>query len=876
MKKHFLTIVLASLFAFGAYAVPAMRITKEVKQPDGTVVTLYLQGDEYCGGFFTADGYAAGINADGHAVYSTASGNTDILIHNEKLRTQQETDFLAKEGQKTTLQEMTKQLPADRAAERMAIRRKVGGQSAQITENGTLNIATGETQVPHKGSPHIPIILADYTDIKFRDGSGALATFENFFNKAAKSAYQYFHDASSGQFTPQFHLIGPVSLPQNRKYYGEHVSQNLPDRNIYQMVTDACKLADPDIDFSIFDNDGDGVCDVVIILYAGVGQATSGVEDSVWPCQGTLTGINAITCDGTKMSKFAVFNEVNSDKRTIAGVGTFCHEFSHCLGLPDIYDINYTGTFGMKKWSLMDSGCYNDDGNTPVGYSAYEKAFMGWFEPVVAQANTFYTLPVQNTSATDKPEAVAVVNKNNTDEYYILENRKRQGWDAYSEADGMMITHINFVSGVWSSNAVNTGGNNFITIIPADNRRDEESYSGDLWPYGSQNALTNSTNPAASTYTGNFMNQPITEISIDPANDQVSFWVSKKSTFDLEEPEFASEADTSKGGAFTAYWNQTEGADEYMLQTWLTNSLANTPQDWVLPKKGLEGWTANAGIKNYASAGYCVVGNANVTGLLTSEANLEEDNGSLTAMVSARKYGTVSGAQIIVTLSDEDGKEIDKSTFTVNNKNDEYFPVCFTGLTSEKKYQISIGNIEVNKRVMLTGVLVFDGDVSNIGDEQLQAAVEFADNYEAPAADSDISQAEAAATSGTKSSMTRSGRVTMRGITDNSCTVSGLSEGEYSYRVKGVSGSGSSRLESAWSETKSVKVAAAAPSGVEAIASDTADFRIEGRTIYASGKSSLYTPSGIKISASADGCYKVTPGIYILGLGTKSAKIIIR
>ncbi len=843
MRRLITTLALTGFLAFGANAVPAMRITKDVRQPDGSTVTLYLKGDEHCGGFFTSDGYAAAINAEGYAVYSSIRGKTDILIHNPDRRTQREADFLAAEG----------------SSARLAPRRE------QVSTS--LDIATGNTQVPHFGSPHIPIILADYTDIKFRDGEYAKETFENFFNLASKSAFNYFYDASAGQFTPQFHLIGPVNLSRERKYYGEHLSSSMPDANIFRMVTESCQLADPDTDFSIFDNDGDGVCDVVIILYAGVGEASSNVSDAVWPCQSTLTGVNSITCDGIKMARFAVFNELNGDNRTIAGVGTFCHEFSHCLGLPDIYDVNYTGTFGMDKWSVMDYGSYNDNGNTPVGYSAYEKAFMGWFQPVIAQENTFYSLPVQNVAADEAPQAVAVVNRNDHDEYYILENRRRQGWDTFSEADGLMITHVNFKSNVWSTNSVNTGGNNFITIIPADNSRDRASLGGDLWPNGSRNSLTNVTTPAALTFTGNFMSQPITDISIDPDTKEVSFWVSRKSVFDLAVPELASDPDVSTGGAFTAFWNPSEGATSYMLQAWPAAGVTPLPQEWVIPAVGFASWEKNDGVKNYpngSTGAYTVLGNTNITGELLSPATVEADNGAVTVWISAHKYGTTSGSQIIVTLTDETGKEIDKSTFAINNKDDEYFPVCFTNLSNEKRYRVSVGNLEVGKRVMLTGILVFDDDATTLTADELTAAFEDA-----------ASLTENTPVTTGKTTADRTGRVTVRGIPATSHSLSGLSAGNYNYRVKGVSGTGSSRRESLWSLPQSVEVSEKGAS-VKGVIADGCDFSISGRTIIAPAASTLFTPSGLRIKASAEGRFDVAPGLYILTCGSQSVKVIVK
>ncbi|MDE5808146.1 MAG: M6 family metalloprotease domain-containing protein, partial [Muribaculaceae bacterium] len=325
------------------------------------------------------------------------------------------------------------------------------------------------------------------------------------------------------------------------------------DKGLGKMVAEGALGLDREIDYSKYDNDGDGVCDVLIILYAGDGEASSydrDAENAIWPCQWSLSSSDygkSLTLDNTLINKFAVFNELNgSNLRKIDGIGTFCHEFSHCLGLPDFYDTNYGQLFGMGPWSLMDSGSYLDDGYTPIGYSAYEKEFMGWIDIEEGKKNTYYSLPVLNqvNAATDK--AVRLTNPADPDEYFILENRRRQGWDKYMDAEGLLIYHVTYSASAWENNNVNDFPMQRMTPVPCDNNLKMDAYSyygktqyrindadlrGDLWPYKGNDSFTDNSLPAQKVNTGNLLGKPVTGIVIN-SDGTASFWLMKSDTND--------------------------------------------------------------------------------------------------------------------------------------------------------------------------------------------------------------------------------------------------------------------------------------------------------------------------------------------------------
>ena len=210
---------------------------------------------------------------------------------------------------------------------------------------------------------------------------------------------------------------------------------------------------------------------MVIVIFAGVGeaQARTTIPDAIWPCNWDLSSARYAGQGGNDafrpntgdpyVNTFAVFNELHGDDEsttTIDGIGTFCHEFGHCLGLPDFYDTSVRdGHIGLGDWDIMCRGSYNNDTYTPAGSSDYEKAFMGWIDYITPEPGTYYTLPVwnQKNAATDK--AICLKSDLNSNEYFIVENRKLQGWDAYLPGEGIMITHVTYNASRWQNDSPN-------------------------------------------------------------------------------------------------------------------------------------------------------------------------------------------------------------------------------------------------------------------------------------------------------------------------------------------------------------------------------------------------------------------------------------
>ncbi|MBQ6983664.1 MAG: M6 family metalloprotease domain-containing protein [Paludibacteraceae bacterium] len=309
--------------------------------------------------------------------------------------------------------------------------------------------------------------------------------------KASGSARQYFHDTSWGQYNPQFDVVGPYTLSQSYAYYGKN-----DDANVGEMIKEACELADADgVDFTQYDNDNDDKVDFVYVLYAGYGEADGGPANTVWPHNYDLKYMR-VTCnvDGKNVRNYACSNEISYYSKLYNGIGTFCHEFSHVLGLPDLYETNQTskGLHTLLEWDILDYGPYNNDGNTPPAYSAYERFYMGWLTPRVLTDPEYVWLNPLNECkealllcSGDQHNLVG--NDPNPTTFYMVECRTQTGWDLYLPGKGMLITKIKYSSSNWADNKVNISANNMgVDIMEAAENTSEYADKKDAFPAGAK------------------------------------------------------------------------------------------------------------------------------------------------------------------------------------------------------------------------------------------------------------------------------------------------------------------------------------------------------------------------------------------------------
>ena len=517
--------------ALAAVAMPAKPGWQTFVQSDGTSLQVQAVGNAFNHAILTTDGLMVARGANGDFYYnSSVTGLTAVRAHEQGQRSASETAFIN----------------AQRFSLTMATENRLMLPKSQNNKFRTVGGSNDDSGVPAHGERRIPIILVEYKDKKFNNTREQIIDAMLTGNE---SVGQYFRDQSNGLYEPNFEVYGIYCLSQNRSYYGGNSGGN--DKALGAMVTEACQMAAADgMSFKPYDTNNDDYCDVVIVIYAGVGEAQASTThpEAIWPCNWSLSAASYYGMGGNGafrpnngdplVDNFAVFNELygsNDNGTTIDGIGTFAHEFGHCLGLPDFYDTGNGNHYGLGDWDIMCMGCYNNDGFTPPGYSAYEKVFMGWIDYITAQPGTYYTLPVFNKKQASTDKAVRITSDLNQNEFFILENRRKQGWDRYAPGEGIMITHVTYSQDRWWGNTPNNQNIQLMTLMNADNTWSYYNESTDLWPQGNNNAFTDSSTPAAKLnmnanggITGNagFLGKPVTEMVIN-SDKTASFWFMK-------------------------------------------------------------------------------------------------------------------------------------------------------------------------------------------------------------------------------------------------------------------------------------------------------------------------------------------------------------
>ena len=588
MKQRIFILNALLCLVLSVWAVPAKRgVWCSLSLVDGTEVKAQLVGDEFLHYYVSEDGTKY-VQDESTGLY----------------------------------RKMTDEVTAQRRA---AVRRAQaqGRQKRMLRKAQASNVFQGTK----KGL----IILVQFTDSKFKSGHDLalyerIANDENYSgNNFRGSIKDYFKAQSHGLFELDFDVAGICQLQHTYAYYGKNSNDN--DVRAGQMVAEACLWAhEHGTDFSKYDWDGDGEVDQVFVLYAGHGEASYDKDpDTIWPHMHYLSASDygkSLSLDGVTVDTYACSSELNGDGN-LDGIGTFCHEFSHCMGFPDLYDTSYAGWFGMGDFDLMCSGSYNGDSKCPAGYSAYEKAQCGWLtlKDMTNIEQETSIVGVQPMSADG--DAYIIKNKGHEDEYYILENRQKTGWDSYLPASGLMITHVDYDADIWDWNMPNTSGkyedangntktndHQRLTIFRAGKSTDEYGDASDLYPYGANNSLTKTSSPASTLYNTNSdgskcMHVAITDIAI-AADGTASFTLSK-------EEHQGGDVPVTPPGSTMLYESfdkckGTGGND----RIWGGRSIgAGTP---TYDNKG---WTSTQG-KVYASSACVRVGTSSVNGDITT------------------------------------------------------------------------------------------------------------------------------------------------------------------------------------------------------------------------------------------------------------------
>ena len=483
MKKILLSIAFALMGIASGFAAKAHTALTTITQSDGSQLTIRLHGDEHFSWYSTADDvllvqvgsnyYVAQVEEDG------TLKATPQLAHNAGERGTVEEQVINNQNKEKFLNLLN--------AEPQALAKPIG--------------TVTPAYFPHKGSPKALVILVEFQDVKFKT-SDPVATFTHYLKGVdgeatpkANNAYvtkgmvnygsvsQYFKDMSQRKFTPQFDIVGPVTVSKNSAYYGSNTGG--ADANFKEMIAEACKNVSTNVNFADYDQDNDGYIDLVYIIYAGYSESFGGNSaDCLWPKSGSATfnepGTNiSLKLNGKMISRYGINNELNGTpknwidgKPLLNGIGLFCHEFSHTMGLPDLYptvEASRVDNQNPEYWDLMDGGEYTYSGYFPTPYSPWEMDVMDWTAPIELGDEA---KQVNLDSYANSRTAYKINGEN--DEYLLIQNIQTEGWwSGITQAfktTGMLVWRIDYP---YTTVSLDNRLNNEISkpnvmIVPAD------------------------------------------------------------------------------------------------------------------------------------------------------------------------------------------------------------------------------------------------------------------------------------------------------------------------------------------------------------------------------------------------------------------------
>jgi M6 family metalloprotease-like protein len=416
------------LVSFSVYAIPANIKPITIQQSDGRMLTYVLYGDEFLNWAKTIDGYTLLRNSEKQFTYAILNKENYLVASNVIATNPNERngeDILFLNNIRPNLQFSQRQ------------NEKTVRERNENRENISVE------RIPTTGNPNFLVILVNFTDTTFNSNNilptrNQISQSNYTSNGATGSVKDYFYDNSMGVFNPNFTVVGPYTLPHSQAYYG---AESGLDHDVLarQFAYDAALLANNDVNFANFDNDGDGQVDMVHIIYAGRGQHNGGGANAIW-AHSSIFPFNT-SFDGVSLWSYSCSNELNYNL-SCEGIGAICHEMGHVLGLPDFYDTDYSGSGGqaitLRDWDVMDHGGYNNNSKTPPYLNAKERLMLGWMNSTtneIVSDSANFTLP----SIGDSNKAY--IDNISQTEYYIFEHRNQKKWDAYTPGKGMLVFH---------------------------------------------------------------------------------------------------------------------------------------------------------------------------------------------------------------------------------------------------------------------------------------------------------------------------------------------------------------------------------------------------------------------------------------------------
>ncbi len=561
-------LILFSLISMQLHAVKAYPYPITVTQPDGSTLVIRLGGDEHFKYQTTDDGILIQQDASGFYNYA-AIENNNIVIKNLKAKNKNE--------------RTNEDLQLIETLHTANLSKKISTLSTLKTRQKSASSfkISQANSFPTKGTVRSLVILVNFSDKNFVV-STPKTQFSNLLNQegysqngGTGSASDYFMASSMGQFTPQFDVVGPYTLPNTLEFYGKNNSSD-DDENPQQMVIDACAKADADgVNFANYDLDnegkGNGVVDNIFIYYAGHNEAEGAAKNTVWPHRWSLNDAST-KFDGKIIYDYACTSELRGSSGTsMCGIGTFSHEFGHVLGLVDYYHTTADKNT-LESWSIMDGGAYNNSGRTPPLYSSYDRFALGWLTPT--QLTTPVNIRLKPLASSNKAFLISQSDTHNFDganpqpkEFFLIENRIKAGFDSFLPGSGLLIWHIDYNQTAWDDNSPNN--------YTGSNQTSESHMRVYLQPL-----VGNTTTPGSAFTTGSFqptlwngalLDKTISQISLDKqdiTNQDITFKYRGGSTAFL--PPVATLATEVTNSSLIANWEEANNAKHYLLTAYYT------------------------------------------------------------------------------------------------------------------------------------------------------------------------------------------------------------------------------------------------------------------------------------------------------------------
>ncbi len=279
----------------------------------------------------------------------------------------------------------------------------------------------------------LAIIGIEYPDVKHnpkvsaKDWSASIFS-RDAYNKTSPTGFKvygsvndYYHEISCGALRLEGKVFDWVTVSKKRMEYSQGTGTGVGGKTA--LLSEAMtKLLERDGKDALKNFDG------VFFLYAG-GRVQTSRGGLYWPHRATFSH------NGKRWPYFIV----QEGGQRMTNISVFCHEFGHMLGLPDLYARpENPGSEGIGVWGAMS----NQIGNgRPQHFSAWSKEQLGWIKPCVIDPTVKQKLilaPIENSTK----ECFKVLVRPDGSEYYLLENRRKTGFDSSLPAEGLLVWRV--------------------------------------------------------------------------------------------------------------------------------------------------------------------------------------------------------------------------------------------------------------------------------------------------------------------------------------------------------------------------------------------------------------------------------------------------